>query len=50
VRGEIGQRDFSDALRHFHIGRQVLRDRIVERDFAALHGVGKQQRREDFCH
>jgi hypothetical protein len=49
VRSQIDERDFlSAALRHLHVRRQVLRHRIGERHFPALHHVREQQRGEDF--
>jgi hypothetical protein len=38
------------ALRHTDVRRQVLADRIVERDFAPLCHVGEQQDSEQFGH
>jgi hypothetical protein len=32
------------ATGHSNVGRQILRDRVVERDFASSHHVGEEKR------
>jgi hypothetical protein len=48
VRRQVLKRDrAAAALGHCDLGRQILRDRIAERDLAAADRVGEQQRGED---